>query len=654
MFGRGTFDNREILMASKNKNFVLTFQAEHSLNETLSYVTDDYFAFLEDSEGTDITANTMDIGVGRFPVSTVQEATDVVSKTINYMKNENRGAWKNQICFLADDGDSALHMKQADSIASMVGRSHPGYQYTKIYLDAYQQKVTASGESYPAAETQFHNMLNSGMFILNFIGHANASGWTNEQVLTTSDVRKLSNENLPLWIAATCNFLQFDLPNVSAGEHVLLNPVGGGIGIISAARPVYASQNLSINRELMKYLMNKKDDGSNYTIGEALMITKNELGNELNKLSYVLMGDPSLKLNYPDKYSIVTEKINGVDVSESDTLSALSVATFKGKVINDQGQTLDDFNGSVYATVYDKEQSITTLNNDRNGNMTYKDRPNKLFSGMTNVENGNFELTFMLPKDIKYNYGSGRINYYASSDDLNYEAQGYSEKFFIGGSNSEVIHDEEGPEITMYLNSANFVSGDKVNETPVFIAHVHDIHGINQVGSGIGHDITLVVDEDPHQTYILNDYYQSVQNDFTEGTIRFKLPELKKGKHTLTFKVWDLFNNSSSKTLEFEVVNGLDPEIFGVVNYPNPVKTYTVFKVNHDRPETVLNIKLDIYDLSGRQIWSISQSTLGEIIWDLTDTSGMRVPKGAYLYRASIQTNEKYVHSKVSKLIVIE
>lgn len=659
LFGRGSFDNREILTSTKNKGFVLTYQAEHSLNETLSYVTDDYFTFLEDSEGTQISAHTMDIGVGRFPVSTVQEATDVVNKTINYMKNENRGAWKNQICFLADDGDSSLHMKQADSISSMIGRAHPGYQYTKIYLDAYQQEVTASGESYPVARTQFHNMLNNGMFILNFIGHANASGWTNEQILTTNDVRNLSNENLPLWIGATCNFLQFDLPNVSAGEHVLLNPVGGGIGIVSAARPVYASQNLNINKMLMHYLFTKDGSRKNMSLGEAMMRTKNYLGNESNKLSYVLMGDPSLKLNYPDQYFVTTEEINGLEAAESDTLRALSVATFKGKIVDVNGQHIEDFNGTVSATVFDKEQSIMTLDNDKNypedqKSMTYKDRPNKLFSGVTNVVDGEFELTFMLPKDIKYNYGLGRINYYATSQGDGPEAQGYYEKFTIGGSNPYVIEDEDGPDITMYLNAPDFVSGGKVNETPVFIANVHDINGINQVGSGIGHDITLVVDEDPNQTYILNDYFKSVENDYTQGSIRYKLPELKQGKHTLTFKVWDLLNNSSSETIEFEVVKGLEPQIFSIMNYPNPVKSFTKFKVNHDRPETVLNIQLSIYDLSGRQIWTINQSTLSEINWDLTDVSGVRIPKGVYLYRASIHLNDKSVHSKVNKLIVVE
>lgn len=655
LFGRGSFDNRNLLTSS-SQSYVLTYQADNSLVETLSYVTDDYFAFLEDSEGTQIPAHTMDIGIGRFPVSSVQEATDVVSKTINYMKNENRGIWKNQICYLADDGDGALHMKQADSIASMIGRANPASQITKIYLDAYQQEINASGETYPVARTQFHNLLRNGIFVLDYIGHAGATGWTNEQILSTADVKNLSNKNLPLWIAATCNFLQFDLPTVSAGEQVLLNPVGGGIGIVSATRPVYASQNMNINKMINHYLF-YQENGKNMRVGDAIARAKNSLGNELNKLSYVYMGDPAVRLNYPNEYRVVTEKINGSDVLGNDTLRALSVARFEGYIADKNGNPVDNFNGFLNATVYDKVQQITTLNNDKNGAMSYLDRPNTLFSGVAEVVNGRFELMFMLPKDIKYNYGSGRINYYASCDSCDVsgdEAQGSFESFLIGGSNPDLEYETNGPEITMYLNTPDFKSGDKVNETPVFIANVSDVNGINQVGSGIGHDIMLVVDEDPSLSYILNDYYKSVINDFTQGSISFKLPELRSGKHTLTFKVWDLLNNSSTQTVEFEVEKGLEPEIFSIKNYPNPVKSYTKFVIEHDRPETVLNTQVDIYDLSGRQIWSFKQSTLDEIHWDVNDNTGRKLSIGVYLYRISIQTNSNIVRSRMNKLIVVE
>jgi hypothetical protein len=652
LFGRGSFDNRKVLPTS-SESFVLTYQTENSLVETLSYVTDDYFAFLDDWEGNQVPAHSMDVGVGRFPVTSVQEATDVVNKSINYMRNTRKGIWKNQLLYLADDGDGALHMRQADSIASMVSRANPAFQMNKIYLDAYQQEVNASGESYPVARAQFLNLVRKGVFLLDFVGHAGATGWTNEQILSNADVKNLSNANLPLWVGATCNFLQYDIPSVSAGEQVLLNPVGGGIGIISAARPVYASQNMNINKLINQFLFTK-ENGKHLRVGDVLMRAKNGLGTEINKLSYVLMGDPALRLNYPTEFQVVTTKVNGVDAQFADTLKALSVASLGGHIADQEGNIITDFNGFVQVNVYDKVQRITTLNNDKNGFLTYNDRPNTLFSGGAEVKNGLFVINFMLPKDIRYNYGTGRVNYYAYDSQYDMEAQGFFENFIVGGSNTDFVYETDGPEIKMYLNSADFVNGGKVNETPVFFAEVSDINGINQIGSGIGHDMMLIVDEDPGQTYILNEFYESTLNDYTRGTLRFKLPELRSGKHTLRFRVWDLLNNSSVQTLEFEVVKGLKPQILNVYNYPNPVKQNTRFVIEHDRPETVMDATIDIYDTSGKRVWTFRQSTIDEISWDASDSFGKKLKTGVYMYRISIQTSDKQVYSKMNKLMIVE
>lgn len=652
LFGRGSFDNRRVL-SSSSESFVLTYQTENSLIETLSYVTDDYFTFLDDWEGNQIPAHNKDIGVGRFPVSNLREATDVVNKTIHFMNNTEKGIWKNQLLFLADDGDGALHMRQADTIASMLSRSNPAFQFNKVYLDAFQQEVNASGESYPVARNNFLNLLRSGVFMLNFIGHAGPQGWTNEQVLTNADVRNLTNTNLPLWVAATCNFLQFDIPSVSAGEQVVLNPIGGGIGIISAARPVYASQNMNINRQINHFLF-LRENGRHLRVGEVLRRAKNSLGTEINKLSFVLMGDPALRLNFPTDFQVVTEKINGEYVNGTDTLSAMSVVKLEGYIADLSGYALTEFNGNVFVRVYDKVQRITTLNNDRNGTLTFNDRPNMLFSGVSAVTNGRFSITFMVPRDIRYNFGSGRINYYAYDTQFGMEAQGFFENFTIGGTNLDFVHESEGPQIRMYLNSPHFVNGGQVNETPVFFAEVSDVSGINQIGVGIGHDILLTVNNDPAQTYVLNSFYQSAFNDFTSGIVRFKMPEMRTGKHTLTFRVWDLLNNSSTQSLEFEVVRGLQPEIFNVWNFPNPVRQNTRFVIEHDRPETILNTTIDIYDTSGKRVWNMSQSTLGEIHWDAVDSNGKRLPTGIYLYRVTVVNNNQQVSSKINKLIIVE
>lgn len=652
LFGRGTFDNRKLL-SSSGDNLILTYQADNSLVETLSYVTDDYFGFLDDNEGTQIPSHLLDIGIGRFPVVTVDQAEDVVNKTINYMKNSTFGKWKNQLCFLADDGDNALHMKQADSIASTIGRNYKSYQITKIYLDAYNQEISASGETYPVARKQLHDIISKGLLYLNYTGHAGPTGWSNEQVMTVNDVNAMSNKILPVWVGATCDFLQFDTDKtVSAGEKVVLNPNGGGIGIFSAARPVYASQNFTVNKYFTENLF-KKVNGQHYRVGDVIALAKNNVGSEINKLSYIYMGDPALKLAFPTKYKVNTLSINNNQL-RNDTLRAMSVVSISGEIVDDNNQKVNTFNGDLMIDVFDKSLRITTQDNQGDGNMTYNDRPNVLFSGNANVKDGVFSFTFMLPKDLKYNYGGGRINYYANSTDGESEAQGYYENFTVGGTSKNVVYETVGPEIALYLNSENFENGSKVNESPLLIADISDINGINKVGSGIGHDILMTLDNDPFQSKVLNDFFETKVNSYSEGIVKYKLTDLSDGKHTLTFKVWDLLNNSSSQTIEFEVINGLQPVIFKVYNYPNPVKTGTNIIVEHDRPESILNTLIEIFDLSGRKIWQFEQSNADNVQWDLLGADGVKVKSGIYFYKVSISTSNSEVYSKTNKMLIIE
>lgn len=653
LFGRGTFDNRGIINNSGD-NLVLTYQADESLHKVYSYVTDDYFGFLDNNEGLEITSHKVDVGIGRFPVVTVKHAEDVVNKSIEYMNNKTKGNWKNQLTFVADDGDNSMHIGQADSIAQTIFKSNPEFQLQKIYLDSYLQETSASGDSYPLAKKRLQGLISSGSFMLNFTGHASAAGWTDEKILLTNDVNELFNKKLPIWIGATCDFVLFDSKDISAGENVVLNPVGGGIGNFSAARVVYAAQNERINRYFSTDLFTRRD-GKYPRLGDAVRRAKNTISTENNKMSYVLLGDPALRLNYPETYKVVTESINGITTQSADTLKALSVNKVKGFVANQNGSKATDFNGTIEITILDKIQRITTLNNhnEKNGVFTFSDRPNILYSGKAKAENGEFEFTFMMPRDIRYNYGSGRINYYANDTITGLEGQGFFENFIVGGSKSGVEYETEGPVIQMYLNTPDFTSGGKVNETPMFVAKISDINGINTVGSGIGHDLRLVIDDDPYTSYTLNENFEAETNSYQAGRVQFKLPKMAPGKHTLTFHAWDLLNNSSQATLEFEVVEGLKPVIYKVMNFPNPVKTETTFVIEHDRPEVILETHVDIYDLAGRRLYTKQQSSADNLKWDVTDDAGNRVKPGMYLYNISVKTTNSVFTSKANKIIVL-
>ena len=665
LFGKGVYDNRK-LVSNSGSNLILTYQGDASLSASNSYVSDDYFGMLSDNEGTDDDIRgTMEIGVGRFPVISVQQATDVVNKTIAYMKNEQLGSWKNQFCFVADDYQKDLEYEfkdHADAIAESYRTQYPSTQVNKIHLDAFQLQKTASGGTYPMANTKLNNLLNSGMMMLNYTGHAGPNGWATERIMSSENIKQMTNKRLPIWMVAGCDFSMFDHDIESGGESVVLNPLGGGIGSLACARLAWEAPNFAMNKLFCDKLI-KNVAGENPRIGEVVRSMKNNCLNSynFNKLSFIYFGDPAVSIHLPNKYQVVTSKINGDSSLVSDTLRALSVVNVEGYVADTLGNIQSNFNGQINAVVYDKIQTITMLNNHGQANpnnnsnhFKYLDRTNVLFSGQTQVINGKYKLTFMVPKDIKYNFGSGKINYYAYDTTTKNEAQGNYQKIIIGGTDPNFNnYTTEGPAVSLYLNTPNFVSGGKVNETPRFYASVSDVNGINTVGSGIGHDMTLCIDQSPEFTYVLNDFFLSDLNSYTSGKVEFGIPEIQEGKHTMTFKVWNLINNSTTKTIDFEVVKGLTPIIFTVTNLPNPVVNETKFVITHDRPESMINTTIELFDLYGRKIWSYSAPTTDDITWNLSMSEGASIQPGVYIYRVSISTPNSDVFTKTNKMIIV-
>jgi len=205
---------------------------------------------------------------------------------------------------------------------------------------------------------------------------------------------------------------------------------------------------------------------------------------------------------------------------------------------------MPDFNGTVYPTVYDKEQQVPTLGNDPGSiPTTFTQQQNLVYNGKARVQNGKFTYTFIVPKDIDYRVGKGRISYYADNGTV--DASGMEDRLFIGGAGNEVADDGQGPIIKAWLNDEKFVNGGIVNETPVLGINLKDSSGINTVGTGIGHDITAVLDNNSNKVFILNDFYEADTGSYQGGKLRFPLSTLEEGWHSLKIKAWDVFNNSS-------------------------------------------------------------------------------------------------------------
>lgn len=666
LFGDGSFDNRKLTSAWKSvdmSNMLLTYQTENSLSSQ-SYVIDDYFGFLDDADNKKSLQNKkLCLGIGRFPIRTVEQATQMVDKVISYMENRNIGSWKNNLCFMADDGSNTdgfmtEHMEFADQLAGYVESEHPEFLVNKLYYDAYKKDMTAG--TYPDVRSGLQKLLKDGLLLFNYTGHGGTTALSDEKVLTQTDINQFTYTHLPVWVTATCDFTRFDDLNTSAGEDVFLNKSSGGIALFTTVRVAYSRPNFPINDNVIRNLF-ERNNGRRRTLGEVMQATKNTLSS-VYKLGFCLIGDPAVKMAYPE-FGMKVTTVNGQSVDgNSISFKALEKITVEGEVLDVSGQLVTDFTGIVNPTVKDSKVTVTCLKNsnkDDSPAFTFTDYPNTIFIGNDSVRNGKFSFTFTVPKDISYSNLQGKMNLYAVDTESGNEAQGNFDNFIVGGTSDTAETDTIGPEIrALYLNDTTFVDGGQVNTTPYFVAELWDKSGVNITGSSVGHDMMLVIDESTVLSYNLNSYYELLPGEDGTGIVKFPIPALEPGKHTAEFWVWDILNNSTVRTFTFEVVEGLKPFLFDVIATPGIAREQVTFHLMHNRPESRMRVGIMVYDLAGRQLWKHEESgTSGlfenyTVSWDLT-SGGARMRPGVYIYRAAISTDNSKDATKARKFIIL-
>lgn len=670
LFGDGVWDSRMITSGMRNHDpngFLLCFESENSVSSTASYVLEDYFGFLDDGEGAGFYTDKLDIGIGRFPVRTAEEAKQAVDKTIDYINNKYAGSWKNVTCFMADDeANTLVHMKDGARMASAVERYNPEMLVKKIYWDAYDRETTASGNFYPAAKQDILEQLKNGALIMAYAGHANMQMLSHEGVLKVSDVKQMNSPRLPFWLTMGCDVGPFDDNEESFGKQLFLNPAGA-IGTLTATRTTYSVSNGNMGAAFLKYALRKDSVGNALRLGDAMRESKCSLigkipndevyGGDtgLNKLQYVLLGDPAVTLSTFDR-QIVVDDFNGKKAGEQTTMKAGSKVTVTGRVVDGLGNTDVSFNGAVYPTVMDREEKLLTKGHDGNDPFEYSART-RLFTGADSIRAGKFSFTFPVPMDISYSFESGMLNFYALNNAKDKEAKGIFTNFLVGDTENGAMNtDSLGPKIYMYLNTPDFEYGGTVHATPMLVVELEDEDGINTVGNGIGHDLVAIVDNALSQTYVLNTYYVPEFGSYTKGTVRYSLAGLSEGEHKLLFRAWDMKNNSSVSELRFTVDYSLKPDFD--ITCQSPAKEQTTFIITHDRPETQLELDVAVYDASGRQVWihkenGTSEGNVYTIDWNLTTNAGQRLQPGIYFFRASIASAGSKQTTKSRKIVIL-
>ena len=678
LFGDGTYDPKNRL--PNNNNYIVTYQMPSSENKIDALVVDDFFGILDDAEAMS-AADMMDIGVGRMIVSSSLQAKQMVDKIEHYMKNGSNfypvtssccmgtqtdktfGDWRNQYMIMTDNREGGYFIKNdAEPQYQISKQFNPEINYNKLYMDAFPKVVTAGGERFPAMVSAIDAGIQRGVLVANYIGHGGEVGLAEERVVAIDQINAWNNiQALHLFVSATCEFTRFDDPErVSAGEWAYLNPTGGAIAMLTTTRSVYFGVNSNIGIKLIERVFNRYPNGEAYEFGEIARRTKNAASvSSSNKRSFTLIGDPALRLALP-RYRIVTDSINGLDPQQQiDTLQALSKVHVKGHLEDYSGAVLTNWNGILTPTVFDKKKIQSTLGQDEGSPvLTYEQQTNRIYRGQSSITNGYFDFEFVVPKDIALNVGFGKISYYGHNGQI--DAQGYDTTFFVGGIDPNGVSDEQGPAIQLYMNQEGFVNGSVTDENPVLLAKVADDNGINTVGNGIGHDIIAVLDGQTAQPFVLNDFYSANLDSYQSGEVRYQFQNLSPGPHTLSLKVWDVNNNSSTAQIEFTVQAKEEPVLHHVLNYPNPFTTRTEFMFEHNQSCSSLDVQIQVFTVSGRLVKTISEEVptsgfrVSGIFWDGKDDFGDELARGTYLYRLRVQTPDGAYAEQTEKLVILK
>lgn len=664
LFGRPSYDYRQI--EGKCKLYVPNYQCYTTIKTENFKANDDFFGLLDEDEGNSCSGRTVDIAIGRFPVSNSNQAQIAVDKTINYASTAilgantqtcNYGDWKNTAAFVADDENWNCHINTAEATTHIAQNENTNLNIEKIYLDAYQQITYSSSARYPEVTTAINNRMNKGCLLFTYIGHGGKYGWAHERIIELTDINRWSNKyNQPWMFTMTCEFGWCDRSFDSPAELVFLNANGGAAGMVSTMRTAFTVGNHNYITGLYNNIF-RSDNGNVKRLGETHRLAKNAGGGNCGDYNMIyVIGDPAMSLALP-RFVVVTDSINGIAADEfSDTLKALSRVYVCGHIEDGNGTTLDDFSGGIYPSIYDKKVINNTLQNDEESlYLEFDVQKNILFKGNVTVNNGRFSYSFILPKDINYAYGLGKMSYYANSD--NADAAGTYNRAIIGGMSDDSITDTHGPDIELFMNDEKFVNGGTVNPFPTLLVKLKDEYGINTTGNGIGHDLVAILDDG--NQIILNNYYEAERDSFNCGTVRYPFENLSLGQHKLKVRGWDILNNVSESELEFVVASDEGLTLDHVLNYPNPFTTRTSFYFEHNRPGEALDILVTVYTISGKVVRTLESHQCNQgfrsdpIEWDGLDDFGDKIGKGTYLYRLRVRTANGEQSEKIEKIVIL-
>ena len=649
MFGAGSQDNRQIL--AKRPCTILTYESTGSHDETSSYVSDDFFGMLEDNSGKNPANELLLLGVGRIPCASLEEAESDVDKLIDYVNTPDYGPWRNNALLIADyyEEDHNLHAYQAEGLGSIIA--------SELGLPINRNKVFLSQFPYDSqtkmgleARQRMTQLLKDGQYFMTYVGHGNGMALTHEYKLwTTLEARNTTYPHLPIITTACCDVARYDGNIRGLLEIMFHKPKGGAIAMVTTTRSAYASGNDALNQAFIRNMFGNTSTGQMPTIGEVYMRTKQSFGHvtSYNKMMFVLIGDPAIKINYPKPYFKIN-KINGYTIGSSNIATGeLRQITIEAAVYTPDGSQIDtSFNGDATLAIYDYEKKELT----ENGRDIFFPR-NLLTQVEGRVENGIFVCNTIMPRYFQNPGYTGLISVFAHRDNSDEMVNGNTDRILLQAyseTNPNTIHDVTPPVISnIYIDDqSEFAATNNVQFKSTLHISATDDYGFNNQTITIGNGLDLKIDggkkygTELRSFVTLRDQGKTLDLDYPI--------ELLEGHHTLQFTTHDIAGNRASRVFDFYV--GGQQVALSVEQEPaSEVATFNLTAPEGSNPE----VKIMVFNSTGQYVWYTTTSSF-PFDWDLKNRRGKRLPAGVYKYYGKYTSGNSFGGTNTGTLIIAD
>ena len=660
LFGTGTFDNRELM--GKHPSALLTYQSDNSNYEDFSYTSDDFFGFLDDNSGSNVTGDKLRIGVGRITCGDVDEARSDVDKLVEYYANPDYGVWRNNAMVSSDSPDGGSYMFQGETYKNLIDNAlNTGMHVNTVHDSQYaratnQDNLDITDRTATQGKELWRKLHMDGQYFVTYVGHAGPISFTkHNRMWTTGDVSRTVYNHWPIMSTACCDVAHFDNDSRGIAEVMFHKRDGGAIALLASSRMVYATHNDALNTYFINALFSYDANGVMPTLGEAYKQCK--LGfttSNTNKMSFFLLGDPAIKINYPiSRFKLI--EINGADMTDptdQPMLRPLRKFEVTAHVVDAEGNLDTSFNGDATMTLYDKEVQFTTISYNGQSQKIYFNR-DKLGEVDGRVVNGVFNGTMIVPQEPKASNETVMLRVYAHKDNSDYMVNGFTKDIkMLPYDANMAIKDTEAPVITnMYINDeASFINGSMVGSSSMLYITASDDQGICLMENTVDDAMSLLLDGGKTSYNDVSSFVTGSDGGKTIN-IEFPLNSLSEGLHTLTFTVFDLLGNRSERTITFMV-----GQVGDVTLTADKLPAYLNEEVNFDLHSELANnpeVIVRVTDATGKLMW-MTTTTNFPVAWDMRDMNGNKVPAGLYRYFGTYNDGINYGGTSINKFIVLD